>query len=380
MNPKKLALIVLVLAVFSGVVYFVQRPGPATASDPRVGQTLADAATIDKAAKLKLSDQGKTVELAKGADGLWHVTSYYDLPADTSKLTRFVSDLTEAKLQRLATTSPERIARLEFKDTQIAFSDAAGKELWSVTLGKNADNGGRFVRFGTEQKAYLATLNAWLDPEPKNWANSQLVDLKPDTIAKVELSFPDNAGATVVASRAKKEDPFVAEKTPDGKKLKPDSITSILTSFTGLRFSDTAEPNDPQVAVAKQHARTLKLTTFDGKTTTFTLGRKPEEKVVKAPVSDGAKAGPAAVLPSSPTPAEGPAKAMEPATETIPAGPVYVSIAYPDDKAPATALMQKRAVSISDYLFTSLPQKPDELFESSTPATPVPAPAPATQP
>ena len=53
-----------------------------------------------------------------------------------------------------------------------------------------------------------------------------------------------------------------------------------------------------------------------------------------------------------------------------PAGPVYAFIASSDPAAPVNALMKKRAFQIYDWNFTSLPQKPDELFE------PVPAPQP----
>jgi len=392
MKLKSLVLVVALLAVLSAVVYFVRRPGPPAAADARVGQPLANAATLEKAAKLRLTDQGKTVSLAKQADGTWAVTSYYDLPVDVSKLSRFVGDLTDAKLQRLVTSSPERIARLEFKDTQITFLDSADKELWSVTLGKTADSGGRFVRFGNEPKAYLATLSAWLDVDAKNWADTQLINVKADDIAKVQLSFPEESGKTVTATRAKKEDAFTTDQTPDGKKLKPEMITTLLSSLTTLRFTDTVEPTDPQAVAAKENARTVKLTTFDGKTFSISLGRKPEQKIVKAPVpsKDAAKNGPAALLPAAAPASEeksdtkpaaptgdGPGKTLEPTTETVPAGPVYVSIAYPDPKAPGAALMQKRAVATSEYVFTGLPQKSDELFEPIPPATPaVPSPKP----
>ena len=39
-----------------------------------------------------------------------------------------------------------------------------------------------------------------------------------------------------------------------------------------------APPDDANVAAAKANLRTLKLTTFDHKTMTVALGRKPEEK------------------------------------------------------------------------------------------------------
>jgi len=369
MKLKTLALVVAVLAVLSAITYVMQRPAPPPSADARIGQTLAPAATLDQAAHVRLSDQGKIVLLVKQSDGTWRVPGYYDLPADFAKLARLVGDLTSAKIQRLVTSNAERIARLEFKDTQITFLDGSDKELWSVTLGRTAENGGRFVRFGTEQKAYLANLNADVDTDAKNWADAQLLNLKVDDISRVELSFPDD-NATVAVTRAKKDDSFAVEKSPDGRKLKANAVTNVLGSFATLRFSDTSEPNDPNAVSAKAHARTVKLVTFDGKTVTIAVGRKPEEKVVKAPAApaDTAKSGPAAVLDADKKDA-GPAKTLETATETVPAGPVFAFVASSDAAAPINALMQKRAFQIAEFAFTSLPQKLDDMFE--------PAPAPA---
>ncbi|MSU69955.1 MAG: DUF4340 domain-containing protein [Opitutaceae bacterium] len=389
MKLKTLAFVVALLAALSAAVFFVNRPGSPSATDARVGQPLAAAGTFEKATKLRFSDQGKIVILAKPADGPWQVTSYYDLPADLSKLTRLVSDLTEAKIQRLVTSSPDRIARLELKDLQVAVFGAAHQELWSVTLGKYADSGGRFVRFGTEQKAYLASLSTTLDTDAKSWADSQLVSVKADDIAKVEFSSPDKPSAVVIAERPKKAEPFAVKKLPEGMKLKADSVGNLLNSFSSLRFSNTYERNDPQAAAANAHMRMLKLTTFDNQTVTFAIGQKPAEKIIKSPVvpADAAKRGPAAAISlpaagekdASKTPEgavkDGPAKTLEAVTETIPAGPVFVSITHSDSKAPVNALMQKRAVTIEEYLINNLPQKSDDLFEP-LPPSPLPAAVP----
>ena len=67
-------------------------------------------------------------------------------------------------------------------------------------------------------------------------------------------------------------------------------------------------------------------------------------------------------------------KPLAPEFETVPAGPVFVSVAHSDGAtAPVNAMMQKRAFQISDYTFTGLPQKAEEMFE---PAPPPPPPAP----
>ncbi|WP_414662035.1 DUF4340 domain-containing protein [Horticoccus sp. 23ND18S-11] len=380
MKIKSLIVTVLVLAALSIAVFIARRPAPPAAADARINQSLVDSAAIDKAAKLRLSDAGKTVDLVRQADGTWRVPSYYDLPADFSKLSGFVANLTEAKIQRLVTSAPDRIARLEFKDTKIELLDAADKPVFSATLGKNAEvGGGRYVKFGAEAKAYLVNLSAFLDTEAKNWANAELLNLKADDIARIEIPFAE--GGPIVVSRAKKEDPWTADKTPAGQRVKADKVATVLSSVGNIRFSDSTAPDDANAVVAKANLRSFKVTTFDNKSVTVALGRKPEEKKLKAlaPAADG-KTGPGALgsvadLTKKEEPAKdgkpADAKPLAPEFETIPAGPVFAFVAHSDAAAPVNAAMQKRAYQISDYTFTGLPQKADELFE------PVPAAAPA---
>ncbi len=384
MKIKSIVLPIAVLAALSAVAYFTTRPTPPPVADARVGQPLVDRTVVEKAAKLRLTDQGKTVTLVRQPDATWKVATYHDFPADFSKLATFISSLTDAKLERLVTSSPPRIALLEFKDTKIDLLDAADQELWTVTLGKNPETGsGRYVRYGAEAKAFLASLSAYLDTESKNWANTELLALKVDDVAKIEIPFAE--GGPVTVSRAKKEDPWTAEKTPDGQKLKTDKIASLLSSLSSIRFSDTNELTDANAVAAKASERLFKIETFDQKVLKVALGRKPEEKKLKpiAPPAEGQSAlaalGTAAELlkkDADGKPAE-PAKPLTPEFETIPAGPVFVNISHSDGTtAPVNALMQKRAFQISDYTFTSPPQKSDELFEPAPPPAP-PAPTPA---
>ena len=328
MKLKTLALSVAVLLVLAIVAYFLQRPPAAAAMDARIGQSIFDAKALGKTARLRVIDQGKTVLLAKQSDGKWIDSSYYDLPADFSKLSRFIDDLSNAKIQRLVTRSPERLARLDFKDTSIALLDSAGQALWTITLGKSAEGGGRFVKFDDEQKGYLANLSLFLDADAKNWADSLLVDLKPDDVAGVEVGF--ETGEPVAASRAKKEAAWTAAQAPAGQRIKGERITSLLSSFGSLRFQDTANLTDANVEAARQHSRIIKLTTFDHKTFTLELGRKPEEKkeIGKIEPTAASNSEPnlstvasAKVETQNPEPAPAappPAKPEEPKVETTP--------------------------------------------------------------
>lgn len=389
MRIKSLAATTATLAAVSGLVWFLNRPLPPPSADSRIGQPLASTRVIEQAAKLRISDQGKSVTVVRQADGSWRVPGYYDMPADFSKITGLIGNLTEAKIERLVTSNAERIARLEFKDTKIDLLDSADHELWSVTLGKTPDaGGGRFVRFGPEPKAFLASLNAWLDTEPKNWANSELLSLKADDIAKIEIPFAE--GGAVTVTRAKKDEAWTSAKTPAGQKVKADRISSLLSSLGSLRFTETTDLTDAGFAAAKANERRFKLETFDHKVIQISLGRKPEEKKLKppAPSTDGktgpaslgsiADLGKAAAQPKGEEKKADDTKPLAPEYETIPAGPVFFTVVHSDgEKSPVNALMAKRAFQISDYTFTGLPQKPDELFEAAPPPPPPAADKPA---
>jgi hypothetical protein len=326
MKLKALVVAVAVLAVLSAIAFWANRAQSPAAPDPRVGKPLGDPAAIEKAAVVRLSDQGRTILLTRAGDGSWRDTSYFDLPADFAKLSSFAGDLVAARIQRLVTANPDRMARLEFKDTRIEFLDAAGRALWSATLGKSPDSGGRFVRFDGEDKAYLASPNLSLDVEPRDWANAQLLDLKSDDVASMEVGF--DQGASVTVARTAKEGPWTAGPAPAARTVNADAVSSLLASLGALRFTDTSDLADPQVGAAKRHLRMVRITSFKGQTTVVSMGRKPEEK-----------------------------------KPDVPAGPVYVFITSSDNKAPINGLMQRRAFQIDEYTFTSLPQKPADLFE-----------------
>jgi len=377
MKLKTLALCVAVLAVLAGVAYFAGRPDTPPAADPRIGQPLLPPEAAASATKIIVADQGKSVTVDRRPDGTWVVASYYDLPADFSKISRLIDDLNGAKLDRLVTSNPDRLARLEFKDSQIELFDAAGKEYWDLVLGKTQATGsGRFVRFGGENKAFATGLQTYLDPDPKNWADAQLLALKPEDVKSIEL--PLDQGGPVVLRRAKPADAWTATDGPEGRKLKPDAVNTLLSSLASLRFSDTTATDDPAAKEARKFLKTYTLTTFDGKTVRIALGRRPEEKKLKLPVAD-AKSGPAslgkaadAAKPAEAAAKPGEAKPGAPEFETIPAGPVFASLSSSDGKAAINGLMKRRAFEIDDYTFTSLPKNLDDLFDPA-PAKPVAA-------
>lgn len=373
MKPKTILIVVAILALLSGLsVWLNRKTPPADEADPRVNKPLISDAVINQAVGVRITEKNKTVLLRK--DGAsWVDASYHDLPADFSKLARFVQDFAGTKIERFVTGNPQRIEGLELKDARVALLDASGHALVELSLGKNAEHGGRFLRYGDEAKAYLAPLNTWLDVEPKNWSDSRLTNFKPDDVEKVSLTFPE--AGPVELSRAKKGDSFVAAKIPTGKRLKESAVTSLLEDLDGLRFTDTAALDDPQAAGARAHFRTVTVTTFAGETIAINLGREPEKTVVAEPEAKLATGGPEAVVGPvagkdvEASGKEGPAKVVGgPVTKKVPAGPVFAVVSTSDSGDAVNAIMKRLAFKVADSVFTGLPEKPDDFFE------PVPTP------
>lgn len=357
MNLKALFASVVLLVLASGAAFWLRRPPPPPADDPRTGQPLLDSALVARADQVRITDQAKSVELIRQPDGTWRIPSYYDFPADFAKLAGLMNDLAGAKIKRLVTSRSDRLARLEFKDTTVTLSEKQ-RMLWRLTLGKQGAYGERYVRFGTEDKGYLTGFSTWLDADPKNWVNHTLMDLKADDIAALELGFP--AGPAWTARRAKATDPWVAGAAPAGQVVDGSKVASLLNDFASVSFTETSDPTDANVAAARAHSRTLKFTTFTGIHYTVVVGRRPEEKRPKPPVPSVTPA-PAASAPVAAT-KNAEAKPGESSFETIPAGPVFVTIASSDPNGRVNLMMAKRAFEISEWLFNRLPAKAGDLF------------------
>jgi len=73
MKLKTLVLVVAILAVLSLAAYFLQRPRRPAGIDLRTKQPVFDAKVLEKTSKILLSDQGKTVILARQPEGKWIV-------------------------------------------------------------------------------------------------------------------------------------------------------------------------------------------------------------------------------------------------------------------------------------------------------------------
>ena len=397
MKLKPLALVVALLALAAGFVFWRNhRPVADPSADPRVGQPLVTADTLGALRGVHLVSGAQSATIDTGPDAHhWTVPDYFDLPADFGKLVSFVDSLRSAKVTRFVTARPERLERLGFAGDRIELRGADSRPLLTLHLGKNHETGGRFLRFGDEQKAYLVELEAWLDAVPKNWARAQLLDVKPEDVASLEFRFSDEA--PLLATRGDSAAGWTAADLPAGKTLNASTIDTALAQLTSLRFTETTEPAAPDATAAREHARSVVVTLKDGTSYTIALGRRPAPPVPAAaakpvtpttgtvsattpPVTIGPDGKPQVVAAADPesgtadhpeTPDPKPETA---AAEPPPApGPAFVFITSNSDGDPLNALMQKRAFQIGEWTLNALPADRAALLQDQ-PTPPPPAP------
>jgi hypothetical protein len=363
MKLRPLFITIAVLVPVAGAVWSFQRPTPASQeTDVRIGERVADPSVITGATKVRIKAAGKSLELSRADSNAtrWTVAaaSVGDpvLPADSSRLARLAADLVAPKIERLVSSNPARVSTLGLDDTALTFLDASGKTLLALDLGKDADGGGRFLRYGTEAKAYLARLTPSLDADAAGWRDTALIsNLKPEDIGSVSFTLPSNP-TTVVVSRPDAKSPWTSTATPAGQQVNSATIANQLTNFTGLRYTAFAPVFDPGVIAARILTRDVTLSTFDGRTIRIQLGRAPEPPKPAKPATPPTE--------GTPPPPEPPA----------PPRPVYVEVTASRPDAILAAAAKTHAFEVGDWIHTALPTKSDDLFE------PVPAPPASATP
>ena len=361
MRLRPLFLTLAILTPVAAGVWWLQRPQalPATL-DPRIGQRVADPATLATAARIQLEADKRTLAFTRSPEGRWTLDGTPALPADVTRLGRLSTDLLAPKIERFVTANPARLASLELDQTRIAYLDATGKNLLALDLGKNADGGGRFLRFNNEAKAYLGRLNVNVDATPDSWRDSALISgLKAADIASLTIQFPDTANRATF-SRTAADKPWTSQATPAGQQVKASLLDSQAGNIATLRYTNLAANLDPGVIAARILPREVSFNTFTGRIVKISFARAAEH----------------------PTPPAPPAKEGEstPPPPPVPPRPVYVEITDTQPDTVLVAAAKTHAFEIADWIHTSLPKTASEAFEPVTAPPSVPESKPATEP
>lgn len=360
MKLKPLFISVGILAVVAVISWWLTGNRAAYKEDPdsRAGQNLLAPEALSETRRIVLSkDSGsESTVLQYDQEGTWTLPDYYGLPVDFSKLQTFTRNLLEARIRRLVSRNPERLSRLDLGNSLIVFQSEAGETLLDLEVGKSGPSGGYFVRYKGEEAAYLADLSLYLDANYKNWADNKILSFDPQDISAIEIEFP-GPESSIRFHRENAEEDFQSQDLQDNQSVKNQEVKNLIRSMVNARFSDAAGPDEPEVVSARANARKITLKFFQGDTYTLAIGRRPSEPIIEEKVNEGEEEK------------EG-EEDEEKEPEMTDPGPVYIFYECSDPDNRINKIMERAALSYSDYIYSQLPETHEDLIETVTPSEP----------
>ena len=208
----------------------------------------------------------------------WTVVQRGDYPADVAKLRRLLMALGDAKVIEEKTSDPANYAVIGVEDPAKAGATGAEIEVvaqdgkHAVIVGKPVGQG-TFVRRAGESKSYMVEPAISVEPEPRAWIDTQLLDIPSSSIQQVELKSSSGPGYTVHRIKPK-EDGFALDKVPAGRTaLDAKALAPSATALSGLTAEDVAAAKDIDFSESSQALFVLD----DGSVVTLT-GTKAGDK------------------------------------------------------------------------------------------------------
>jgi hypothetical protein len=227
----------------------------------------------DAVAKIVLSSPAGTITLVRETGDRWAALEHYGYPVDRKRVRDLVVALSDMRLIERKTAQPEHYDRLEVEaiDAENAQSElvrleaADGTILAEAIIGKQryrltgTEPSGTYLRRPDEAQSWLASGGIQIDREVARWLDSEVVDLDPETIRRIEIQ---RAGEpSYAAVRESPGDELRLAGLAGDEKLKEDADLSRLAgALSSVRLEDV-KPRDQLTWPAQQHA--ARVETFD---------------------------------------------------------------------------------------------------------------------
>ncbi|MBK1877377.1 DUF4340 domain-containing protein [Pelagicoccus mobilis] len=359
MNLNKLYISTAALAVAAGITYFINNADNSQKEDPRVGTSIISNEDLDKVSTLEMISGNESLTFQYDSTvSAWLLQEKYALPADSQKVTDLVTQLKEAKLERVASRNPKRIADFGFEVDYINLIDDSDKSVLSLDLGRETESGKQLVRFADEEVAFISSESFSVDGDPVSWLEKELLSVERDEIRSANFKLEN--GDTLAVTRESDEADWTSVDTlPEGKQLDQGAITRALNRLVSIRFTNLADLTDPDYVAAKSHSYTIDYTLADGTTYTVLAGQRPEVRVEKE-VETTNDAGETVTE-------------MQEEVETD-AGSVFVVLSSSKSDDPINEYMSRTAFTASSTLYTAAPESLDTLLADIPESEPTPEP------
>lgn len=269
MNAKKLTWLVAA-ALLLAVLVWLSEGGSGREGGPAARQLLGTVNGED-VARIKLQQGSKIVDLEL-REAEWVVPARNGYRADSNKVRALLLKLFDLSVNQRVTDLPESFEELGVADDshtkgfgRVALLDDGGKELGALALGgqrtarPRADGAGagngQFVRRVGENDTYLINQLLTLVVEPKDWLNSELVNVGQSRVRQVR-QFKIEAGQETPLFTITRRSPYRAGDVPQydlegaaGAELQDTVLTQVASGLENARLQDVLSAEEAKETV-----------------------------------------------------------------------------------------------------------------------------------
>jgi hypothetical protein len=236
---RRSTLIVVGLMIMLGLVYFFTKPDKVSVGIKKLELPAFDQSKIDR-----IEISGKEPIILIKENNLWFVK--------LARLVKADQEIVQNMLHAIGALSPSHyVTELEEKHGELGFSNddahtiklfAQGPEVWSLVIGKNDAQSGRYAKLPNDKQIFAVRGQFWqiLKPQPADWRDHRIWELPEDQVSSIDF-MRDNK--SVVAIK-KQEDNKTWEldltqtTLPKAFRSEPLAVQSLARGALSLRATN----------------------------------------------------------------------------------------------------------------------------------------------
>ncbi len=201
----------------------------------------------------------QTTRVSKSNNSTWVVENLYDYPADFKLVLELVEKIKNAKIGRHFEASPDTLLRLnlhepsennnigeDHKSIRIQLMSGEQKPLVDILLGKpresDTGDGGHYIKRTGDNIIFLVDQTfRFIDTQPREWIQSELLNVDPEEIKTVICRIPGDQNVIYEITRDEKgAPPQLQNPQYDKGTLKNHRVEAVLDTLSSLRISNVA--------------------------------------------------------------------------------------------------------------------------------------------
>ncbi len=297
MKPRTVIILwIIVLALGISVYAFKKSAGNdiKDTTQRSAGEKLIPDFPAKEISSIHIVDADFSVTLQE-KDGNWSVAERDGYKVNSTEIIGLLRSLIELKVTQGIEAGPSFASRFGMDEkssdpTQrgitATFKDAAGKNLATISFGKNLDSTasaspygggsvGRFVRNHADESGFYAVSELFpsLSADPKNWLTEDF--FKIEKIQTISLTQPGSDKNEWELERDTEEADFKFTSAFPGVKIDPAAVAPLKSFFSYAKFDDIVPTAEIEKRSTPEKLQTATFKTFEG--LTYVLKLQPSK-------------------------------------------------------------------------------------------------------